>query len=384
MNDRERKIPMAKIIHTADIHLDSPFSLLDVQKSKMRKNELRETFSEIVRLAESEKADIVTIAGDLFDSGFVTKETTELLVSLFSSVPTCRFVIAPGNCDYIWGHSPYRQENFPKNVYIFDKEQLSCFSFPEINVDVYGYAFGSEHYPENPLEKKIQLQKSRINILVAHADVGGKSKYAPIPVPDIMKSGFDYIAFGHIHTGGKVQMAGNTYYAYSGCPEGRSFDECGVKSVIVAEFAKNAMQLSANFRYHRTCKRHYEKINVDITGISSQEALFDCVKNAVEKEGVGSDVLLRVRLNGQISPETTLYPKKLSAASLGLFYLDVEDHSVPLLNCDELKNDISVKGAFFRELLPLLQSDNADERRTAATALRYGLAALDGNDVVDF
>ena len=375
---------MAKIIHTADIHLDSPFSLLDVQKSKMRKNELRETFSEIVRLAESEKADIVTIAGDLFDSGFVTKETTELLVSLFSSVPTCRFVIAPGNCDYIWGHSPYRKENFPKNVYIFDKEQLSCFSFPEINVDVYGYAFGSEHYPENPLEKKIQLQKSRINILVAHADVGGKSKYAPIPVPDIMKSGFDYIAFGHIHAGGKVQMAGNTYYAYSGCPEGRSFDECGVKSVIVAEFAKNAMQLSANFRYHRTCKRHYEKINVDITGISSQEALFDCVKNAVEKEGVGSDVLLRVRLNGQISPETTLYPKKLSAASLGLFYLDVEDHSVPLLNCDELKNDISVKGAFFRELLPLLQSDNADERRTAATALRYGLAALDGNDVVDF
>ena len=375
---------MAKIIHTADIHLDSPFSLLDVQKSKMRKNELRETFSEIVRLAESEKADIVTIAGDLFDSGFVTKETTELLVSLFSSVPTCRFVIAPGNCDYIWGHSPYRKENFPKNVYIFDKEQLSCFSFPEINVDVYGYAFGSEHYPENPLEKKIQLQKSRINILVAHADVGGKSKYAPIPVPDIMKSGFDYIAFGHIHTGGKVQMAGNTYYAYSGCPEGRSFDECGVKSVIVAEFAKNAMQLSANFRYHRTCKRHYEKINVDITGISSQEALFDCVKNAVEKEGFGSDVLLRVRLNGQISPETTLYPKKLSAASLGLFYLDVEDHSVPLLNCDELKNDISVKGAFFRELLPLLQSDNADERRTAATALRYGLAALDGNDVVDF
>ena len=375
---------MAKIIHTADIHLDSPFSLLDVQKSKMRKNELRETFSEIVRLAESEKADIVTIAGDLFDSGFVTKETTELLVSLFSSVPTCRFVIAPGNCDYIWGHSPYRKENFPKNVYIFDKEQLSCFSFPEINVDVYGYAFGSEHYPENPLEKKIQLQKSRINILVAHADVGGKSKYAPIPVPDIMKSGFDYIAFGHIHTGGKVQMAGNTYYAYSGCPEGRSFDECGVKSVIVAEFAKNAMQLSANFRYHRTCKRHYEKINVDITGISSQEALFDCVKNAVEKEGFGSDVLLRVRLNGQISPETTLYPKKLSAASLGLFYLDVEDHSVPLLNCDEWKNDISVKGAFFRELLPLLQSDNADERRTAATALRYGLAALDGNDVVDF
>lgn len=375
---------MVKIIHTADIHLDSPFSLLDVQKAQMRKNELRETFSAIVKLAESEKADIMMIAGDLFDSGFVTKETTELLVSLFSSVPSCRFVIAPGNHDYIWGHSPYRKENFPKNVYIFDNEQISCFSFPEINVDVYGYAFASDSYTENPLEKKIQLQRSRINILVAHADVGGKSKYAPITNSDIMKSGFDYIALGHIHAGGKVQTVGNTYYAYSGCPEGRSFDECGVKGVIVAEFSKNATQLSADFRSHRTCKRRYEKINVDITGVSSQDALFDCVKNAVENEKFDSDVLLRVRLTGRISPETTLYPKKLTAASLGIFYLEVEDAVVPLLNYDELKNDISVKGAFFRELLPLLQSENEDERRTAAAALRYGLAALDGNDVVDF
>ncbi len=375
---------MVKIIHTADIHLDSPFSLLDIRKAQMRKNELRETFSSIVRLAESEKADIMIIAGDLFDSGFVTKETTEWLVSIFSSAPTCRFVIAPGNRDYIWERSPYRKEKFPKNVYIFDQEQISCFSFPEIGVDVYGYAFTSDSYTENPIEKKIQLQKSRINILAAHADIVGRSKYAPVAVADIMKSGFDYVALGHIHAGGKVQTAGHTYYAYSGCPEGRSFDECGMKGVIVAELTKSSAQISANFRNHRTCKRHYEKLNVDITGISSQDALLDCVKIALEKEKLGSDVLLRVRLIGKISPETKLYPKKLTAESLGLFYLEVEDASVPLLNYEELKNDISVKGAFFRELLPLLQSENADDRRIAADALRYGLAALDGGDAVDF
>ena len=110
---------MPKIIHTADVHLDAPFSLLDVQKAQMRKNELRETFASIVLLAKSEKADLVLIAGDLFDSGFVTKETMALLVSLFSSAPECRFVIAPGNHDYIWGRSPYKKEGFPQNVYIF-------------------------------------------------------------------------------------------------------------------------------------------------------------------------------------------------------------------------------------------------------------------------
>jgi len=375
---------MPKIIHTADVHLDAPFSLLDVQKAQMRKNELRETFASIVLLAKTEKADIVLIAGDLFDSGFVTKETMSLLVSLFSSVPECRFVIAPGNHDYIWGRSPYRKEGFPKNVYIFDKEQLSCFSFPEIGVDVYGYAFTSEGYAGNPLAEKIMFDRSKINILLAHADVGGRSKYCPLSVSDISKSGFDYIALGHIHQGGKINTAGSTYYAYSGCPEGRSFDECGTKGVIVAEFSKNAGRLNALFTNKRMGKRRFEKMNVDITGVASQEALVVRVKEAIEKEGYGLDVLLRIRLVGRISPEITLRPEKLTAYAFGVFYLEVEDASVPLLDYEELKNDISIRGAFFRELLPMLESENEEERRTAADALRYGLAALDGDDVVDF
>ena len=375
---------MPKIIHTADIHLDAPFSLLDVQKAQMRKNELRETFASIILLAKSEKADIVLISGDLFDGGFVTKETMMLLVSLFSSAPECRFVIAPGNHDYICGGSPYKKEEFPSNVYIFDKEEISCFSFPEIGVDVYGYAFTSEGYMENPLAEQVALDRSRINILAAHADVGGRSKYCPLSVSDIERSGFDYVALGHIHQGGKVHTAGNTYYAYSGCPEGRAFDECGTKGVIVGDFSKNGGKFKAVFTNKRTGKRRFEKMNVDITGSEKQEALLACIKTAVEKEGYGSDILLRVRLTGKISPEVTLRPDKIEASALGVFYLEIEDASVPLLNYEELKNDISIRGAFFRELLPLLESENEEERRTAADALRYGLAALDGNDIVDF
>ena len=108
------------------------------------------------------------------------------------------------------------------------------------------------------------------------------------------------------------------------------------------------------------------------------------LRDEVSSEGYGSDVLLRVRLTGRISPETLLSPKNISAETLGLFDLTIEDASVPLLSYEELKNDISIRGAFFRELLPLLESENEEERRTAADALKYGLAALDGNDVIDF
>ena len=43
---------MAKILHIADVHLDSPFSLLDPQKSQARRNELRGTFTSAMMYAK--------------------------------------------------------------------------------------------------------------------------------------------------------------------------------------------------------------------------------------------------------------------------------------------------------------------------------------------
>ena len=375
---------MPKIIHAGDIHLDAPFSLFDVQKAQMRKNELRDTFANLIQFAKTEKADLVILSGDLFDSGFVTKETVSLLVSQFASVPECRFVIAPGNHDPFSEKSLYQNTVFSENVYIFDQEKITCFSFPELNTNVYGYAFTSESYTENPLALPITLDKTKINILAAHGDVGGKSKYCPLSPADMAKSGFDYIALGHIHKGGELKTAGKTYYAYCGCLEGRSFDECGIKGAFLADVSKPSGKLSANFVFKRFSKRRYEKMVLDITGVTSQEVLLERLRDAVTKAGFGSDVLLRVRLTGRISPETMISPKKITASALGLFYLEVEDTSVPLLDYETLKNDMSIRGAFFRELLPLLESENEEERRTAADALRYGLAALDGNDIIDF
>ena len=375
---------MPKIIHTADIHLDAPFSLFDVQKAQVRKNELRGTFSSLILLAKTEKADIMILSGDLFDSGFVTKETTSLLVSQFASVPECRFVIAPGNHDFISPRSPYKKEIFPPNVYIFEDERIAKISFDEIGVDIYGFAYTSERYTENPLAAPLMLDRRKINLLAAHCDLYGKSDCCPLTPADLARSGFDYAALGHIHKGGDVKLAGGTYYAYSGCPEGRSFDECGIKGVILCELNKDSGKLSASFASRRICRRHYEKISVDVTGVSSNAELCDRIKSALTEENCGADALVRVKLCGRISPETALSPEKLSAQMFGVLYLEIQDDTVPLLHDEELKNDISIRGAFFRELLPMLESENEEERRTAAAALRYGLDALDGEDVVDF
>ena len=115
---------MPKILHIGDIHLDSPFSLLDVEKSQARRNELRGTFTSIMMYAKMKEADVVIIAGDLFDSEFVTRETMSLIVSQFAGNPNCRFVITPGNHDPATPKSAYLKTKFPENVYIFKNENI--------------------------------------------------------------------------------------------------------------------------------------------------------------------------------------------------------------------------------------------------------------------
>ncbi len=373
---------MPKILHIGDIHLDSPFSLFDVEKSQARRSELRGTFSSIMMYAKMKEADLVIIAGDFFDSEFVTRETMSLIVSQFASLPSCRFVITPGNHDPATAKSAYLKTKFPENVYIFKSENVEKISFDDIGVDVYGFAYTEEKYEQNPLENKLWLDKTKINIFAAHTDIYSKNNtYCPMKPSGFAAVGFDYAALGHIHAGGEIFKEGETYYAYSGCPEGRSFDECGVKGGIFINAEKHGGVFRAEFERPRFCKKRYEKIEVDVSEKKTREDAVAEIKRAVTENGLGSDTLLRVKLCGVVAPGIDFDEKSITAEETGVFYIEVENCTLPLLDFGELENDITIKGAVFRELLPRLESDDESERKIASMALKYALAALEGSEI---
>lgn len=58
-----------KLIHCADIHLDSALATsLTRQEARRRNDELFETFIKMMDYAQREKVRAVLVAGDLFDS----------------------------------------------------------------------------------------------------------------------------------------------------------------------------------------------------------------------------------------------------------------------------------------------------------------------------
>ncbi len=56
-----------KILHTADLHLDSAFEGLPSGKAAMRRSEQRGLLRRIAELARTEEVDLVLLAGDLLD-----------------------------------------------------------------------------------------------------------------------------------------------------------------------------------------------------------------------------------------------------------------------------------------------------------------------------
>ena len=54
---------------------------------------------------------------------------------------------------------------------------------------------------------------------------------------------------------------------------------------------------------------------------------------------------------------------------------------MPLYGTESLKRDMSVKGEIFRQLLPMLESPDEEERLLGARAFREGLAALESREL---
>lgn len=368
---------MLKIFHTADVHLDAPFSLSDPIEAEKRRTGLRSAFCSMIHTAKRMEADVFLIAGDLFETSFVTKDTAARVLREIESFPSCRFFIIPGNHDPYDENSPYTLLSWPQNVSIFTEETPTYFDIPEKNARIYGHAYHGKEIPDGLFSGFHVEDDTKINILLAHGFVDMPQSTCNVLMKrDIEKSGLDYIALGHVHMHGGFEKVGNTIYAYSGCPVGRSFDECGYKSAVIGSIAKEGSVADCRLSTVKTCDKRFEWIHVDLSGArSTEEALARVVKAA---ENFGEDTALRITADGAVSPEAVLSEEELRRAVRLPFYLEWSDNTVPILDTERLKNDPTVLGAFYRQLEDKLMSEDPAVRKTASLALRYGLAALCG------
>lgn len=373
---------MIKILHMADIHLDSPFSLKDPETAQMMRQTLRGTFTSAMLFARTENVDIVLISGDVFDTGFASRDTLNLLKSEFEKNPGIRFVISPGNHDPYTANSPWARTEFPSNVCIFKASSLHKFSFDDINTDVYGWAFTSDTMTVDPLAVKPSINGTRINLLCAHCEIDGPGggKYCSISKAELEAAGFDYAALGHIHKGSdEVRKVGKVSFAYPGCLEGRSFDEAGQKYALYGQISKERGFANVELVKRPFTQRRFEILDVDVTSVSDTADIAAAVETAMRDAKITSDVSMRAVLRGRVSPSLLISERFLETAIKGARYIEVCDRTEPLLDYGSFESDPGIRGAFYRSMKPYLEEGTERDKRIASKALHAALEALDGS-----
>ena len=359
---------MLKIVHIADLHLDSPFALSSMTERGEKRQELKDALSDVCDYCLENEIDVLLVAGDLFDGDFVRRETVEFASGCFAKIPKTRVFIAPGNHDAYGSASPYKYCSFPDNVHIFSEETLESVVIPELSCAVYGYGFNSERMTENPLSGIHPFDTERINILVAHGDLdNGASPYYNIKSADLASSDIDYVALGHIHKPSGFMHFGNTVCAYSGCLVGRDFGECGTRGMIAGEIIKGNIAL----KYIPVTEGGYEEITVDVTEKNIQ-AIADVVK--AKSSGFSEKKHIRIILSGEREEE--MDTRMLKDLLPSFRTLEIKDLTRQSLALDELLKEYSLKGAFARMIKPYLESDSTDISEKASIALKYGLDEL--------
>jgi len=169
-------------------------------------------------------------------------------------------------------------------------------------------------------------------------------------------------------------------YGYSGALESIGFDNPGVGGAKLVVVKYNGGELSIDAKNMSFGHVAFKSEQVDITGVDTSNEIVNRISRLVSEKKYGSETALRVELCGSVDPRF-IVPKNLGSDAFGLYSFELLDRTMPLYGTDYLKRDMSVKGEIFRQLLPLLESEDPAERQTAAIAFREGLAALEGRDI---
>lgn len=290
---------MIRILHTADVHLDSPLRSLALRDPELRdrvRTSSRTALTRIVDTALAEDVAALLIAGDLFDGAERSARTAAFLTLQLERLRErqIRVFYIKGNHD---AENPLTGElALPDNVHVFDgrggKVQLGE------GVWIHGVSFANRHAPESLLPRFPAPVEGAVNVAMLHTSLTGAEghdPYAPCTVGDLAAAGFDYWALGHVH---RRQVHSNApWVVMPGTPQGRDIGERGPKSATLLTIDK-----AIEIEEVPTSVVEFLHLQIDATDTDSDDDLRDMLRRTLRDTArnlVSESAVIRLKLTGR-------------------------------------------------------------------------------------
>ncbi len=366
-----------KIIHCADVHLDSKLSAnLDERRARQRRDEILHTFLRMIDYAAEQDVAAVLIAGDLFDTRRVQAGVRNAVESAIRKHPGIDFYLLRGNHDAS-GFLDALEEQ-PENLKLFDAEWTGYVLNPRGAGNI--VLTGAELVPgrTEALWGSLVLDCEKFNIVMLHGQQNhytSKNKAENIALGELQNRGIDYLALGHVHEFHCEALDRRGKWCYSGCLEGRGFDECGEHGFVLLDIDEESLEYTCELIPFATRRLH--TLEVDVTGRATSSEMADAVEDALAERDFSPRDMVKAVLKGRVDvtaeKNVDFMAKKLEER---FFFLKLYDETKLLVDYNGFLLDASLKGEFVRQV----RASELDEE-TKATVIRYGLQALAGEDI---
>lgn len=351
-----------KIIHCADLHLGSRLTSLPRGNIReTRKSEILNSLNKIIDFAKKENVEIILLSGDVFDSDRPSKKDKNYFYNAIQANENIKFFYLRGNHDF--------EESYTincKNLYTFNEE----WSYYQINnIVISGIELSNNN--KTSLYNTLSLKEDNINIVMMHGDISSSNKNF-IDLKLLANKNIDYLALGHIHTPFKKEIDKRGVAIYSGCIEGRGFDEVGHKGFSLIEINDNKLE----YKYISFPSRKIIKKDIDI---SEANNLYEAkmIVQSLTKDFESSS-LVKINLIGKVKFDITDIEKDMRAfLKNNFFYTKIENKLQPYIDINKYQNDFSLKGEFVKRVL----NNETYSLKTKEEIINLGLKFLNGEEV---
>lgn len=344
-----------RFMHIADVHLGAAPDHGFVW-AKDRGKEIWESFRRCIEDCNEKKVDLLLIAGDLFHRQPEPQELKEVNY-LFSTLQKTAVVLIAGNHDYLKASSPYLNFPWNENVVCLFSRECERIRLPELKTEIYGFSYYQQEI-QQPLYHDLAVEKNEYyKILLGH---GGDAEHIPMNKDNLLTSGFDYIALGHIH---KPQVYIRNLAMYAGALEPIDCNDIGPHGYIIGDVNRKKTKLS----FVETCSRQYYHEDVEITETDTVFSVREKIAAVIRANG--AQHTYKLTLSGQRHP--LFYPDIREYMKCGRI-VEIVDRSVPAFHPEVLKKQYHGQlighfiESFGEEPLGLIEEK----------ALNYGLEAL--------
>jgi len=297
-------------VHTADLHLDSPFKGIS-EVSEAIGSELThatfKTFDRIIDLCIERQVSFLLVVGDVYDGADRSLRAQLRFLDGLKRLSDAGIdaYIVHGNHDPLNGWSA--NLNWPKNVHVYQGQvvgEISVEKDGEEIAQICGISFHKKEITDNLTSKfpqKADLNKDLFTIGMLHCNVGsnaGHEPYAPCSWKDLTLQNYDYWALGHVHTK-DVRNNGKPLVIYPGNPQGLNPKEVGPRGCYLVDVDSSGNP-SAEFIEVDSVRWFIEEL--PIGSLQTEHDLILEVNNCIEKireESDGRPALCRIILTGR-------------------------------------------------------------------------------------